>query len=83
MNVWIVASIVLAAALLPLLGVCVLAGEADALAAIEAGAVILTTVLMLMSEGFHRQPFVDLAVTFAFVSVVGSLAFARMMEEDI
>lgn len=83
MNAWILASIVLVAALLPCLGVCLLAGEADALAAIEAAVVAVTTVLMLLAEGLHRPPFIDLAVTFAFVSIVGSLAFARMMEEDI
>ncbi|HEX3802019.1 MAG TPA: monovalent cation/H+ antiporter complex subunit F [Solirubrobacteraceae bacterium] len=83
MNVWILASIVLLAALLPCVGVCLFAGEADALAAVEAASVIVTTALMLLSEGFHRQPFIDLAVTFAIVSTVGSLAFARMMEADI
>ena len=36
----------------------------------------------LLSEGFHRQPFVDLAVVLALVSTVGSLTFARMMEHD-
>ena len=83
MNVWVAASIVLLVALIPCLGVCLFAGEADALAAVEAAAVVVTTVLMLLAEGFHRQPFIDLAVTFAFVSIVGSLAFARMMEEDL
>jgi multisubunit Na+/H+ antiporter MnhF subunit len=37
----------------------------------------------VLSEGFHRQPFVDLAVVLAVLSVVGSLAFARLMEGDI
>ncbi len=83
MNAWILASVVLLVALLPCLGVCLLADEADALAAVEAAAVAVTTVLMLLAEGLHRSPFIDLAVTFAFVSIVGLLAFARMMEEAI
>jgi multisubunit Na+/H+ antiporter MnhF subunit len=37
---------------------------------------------MVLSEGFHRQPFVDLAVVLALVSIVGSLAFARLMEGE-
>ena len=41
---------------------------------------LAVTALMLLSEGFHRQPFVDLAVVLALVSTVGSLTFARMME---
>jgi ABC-type dipeptide/oligopeptide/nickel transport system permease subunit len=42
-----------------------------------------TTVLIVLSEGFHRQPFIDLAIILAVLSVVGSLAFARIMESDI
>jgi multisubunit Na+/H+ antiporter MnhF subunit len=46
-------------------------------------ATLATTVLMLLSEGYHRQPFIDLAVVLAAVSLVGALAFARMMERDL
>ena len=42
-----------------------------------------TTVLMILAEAFHRQPFIDLAVVFALLSIVGSLAFARLMEQDL
>jgi len=38
---------------------------------------------MLLAEGFHRQPFVDLAVVFAPMSLVGSMMFARLMERDL
>ena len=41
------------------------------------------TILMLLAEGFHRQPFIDLAVVFAPMSLVGALAFARLMESGI
>ena len=83
MNVWILACVVLLAAMVGCLGVCVVCDAPQALAAVEVAGTLLTSALMLMSEGFHRQPFVDLAVTFAFMSVIGALAFARMMERDI
>jgi multicomponent Na+:H+ antiporter subunit F len=83
MNVWLVAAIVLVVALAPCLAVCLLAGETDALAAVELGSTLLTSVLMLLAIAFERQPFIDLAVAFVLVSIVGSLAFARFMEEDI
>ncbi len=83
MNEWTVVALVLIVALLPCLVVCVLAGATHALAAFEVACTLLTTVLMLLSEGFHRQPFVDLAITFALVSIVGALAFARLMERDL
>lgn len=83
MNEWEVAATVLVVALIPCLGVCVFAGAAHALAAFEVAGTLLTAVLMLLSEGFHRQPFVDLAVVAALVSIVGALAFARLMEQDL
>jgi multisubunit Na+/H+ antiporter MnhF subunit len=61
----------------------VLADAAAALAAFEVASTIATTVLMVLSEGFHRQPFIDLAVVFAPMSMIGSIMFARLMERDL
>ena len=83
MSVWLLTALVLVLAWLPCLAVCLLASEFDALAAIELGSTLLTTVLMLLSIALKRQPFIDLALAFVLVSIVGSLAFARMMEEEI
>jgi multisubunit Na+/H+ antiporter MnhF subunit len=83
MNKWEIVAVVLAAALAPCLGVAMFAGAESALAAVEVASALLTSVLLVLSEGFHRQPFVDLAVVFALVSVVGGLAFARLMERDL
>ncbi|MGH2835349.1 MAG: monovalent cation/H+ antiporter complex subunit F [Solirubrobacteraceae bacterium] len=83
MNAWLLAAVVLVLAWLPCLVVCLLGSELDALVAVELGSTMLTTVLMLLSIALQRQPFIDLALAFVLVSIVGSLAFARMMEEDI
>jgi multisubunit Na+/H+ antiporter MnhF subunit len=83
MNEWLVVAIVLIGALLPCLAVCLLSGATHALAAFEVASTLLATVLMLLSEGFHRQPFIDLALTFTVMSIVGALAFARLMERDV
>jgi multisubunit Na+/H+ antiporter MnhF subunit len=83
MNEWELAALVLAGAMLPCLGVCALASATGALAALEVASTLLTTILMLLSEGFHRQPFIDLALVFAVLSVIGAVAFARLMERDI
>jgi multisubunit Na+/H+ antiporter MnhF subunit len=50
---------------------------------VQVGGVLLTTILMLLTEGFHRQPFIDLAVVSALMSAVGMLTFARLMERDL
>jgi multisubunit Na+/H+ antiporter MnhF subunit len=38
---------------------------------------------MALCEGVHRQPFIDLALLFAFLSMIGAMAFARLMEGQI
>lgn len=83
MNEWQLAALVLTAALIPCLGLCALAGATHALAGLEVASTLGATVMMLLSEGFHRQPFIDLAVILALVSIVGAFVFARMMERDL
>jgi multisubunit Na+/H+ antiporter MnhF subunit len=83
MNKWEIAAIVLAAAIVPCVGVCMLSSAASALAALEVASTLGATALVALAEGFHRQPFIDLALVLAVLSVVGSLAFARIMEADI
>ena len=80
MNRWEIAALVVIVALLPCVAVAAVASAASALAAVEVASVLTVTALMLLSQGFHRQPFVDLAVVLALVSTVGSLTFARIME---
>lgn len=80
MNEWQIAALVLAVALIPCVLVVVLTDPGHGLAAMEVASVLVITILMLLSEGFRRQPFVDLAVVLAPMSVVGSLTFARLME---
>jgi multisubunit Na+/H+ antiporter MnhF subunit len=38
---------------------------------------------MLLAEGFHRQSFIDLAVIFGVMSLIGGHTFARLMERDL
>jgi multisubunit Na+/H+ antiporter MnhF subunit len=83
MNEWEIAAIVLIAAIVPCVAVCAFASAGAALAALEVAGTVATTTLIVLSEGLHRQPFVDLAVVLAVLSVIGSLAFARLMEGDI
>jgi multisubunit Na+/H+ antiporter MnhF subunit len=83
MNEWEIAATVLAFALIPCLVVCLVSGPPHGLVAMEITGVLVTTILVLLSEGFHRQPFVDLAVVLAPMSLVGSLTFARLMERHL
>jgi multisubunit Na+/H+ antiporter MnhF subunit len=83
MNEWEIAAAVLTGAMLPCVGICLFLGAAHGLAAFEVASTLTITALMVLSEGFHRQPFVDLALVLALLSLVGALAFARLMEARI
>lgn len=83
MNEWEIAAVALGFALLPCLAVCALAAVEHGLVALELAGVLVSTILMLLAEGLHRQPFVDLAVVFAPMSLVGALLFARLMERGL
>jgi len=84
MNEWILAAIVLVlGGILPCLVVSVRASVMEGLVALEMVGVIAVLVLLLVAEGFQRQPFVDLALVLALLSFVGTLAFVRFMEREI
>jgi multisubunit Na+/H+ antiporter MnhF subunit len=83
MNEWEIAAAVLGFALLPCVAVTLLTPPMAGLAGLQVASVLLSTILVLLSEGFHRQPFIDLAVVFAPMSMIGSIMFARLMERDL
>lgn len=83
MNEWEIAAAVVAVAIAPCLGVCAFTNATSALAAFELAGTLLASALMVLCEGFHRQPFIDLALLFALLTMVGAFAFARLMERDL
>ena len=84
MNVWILAAVVLVlGGIVPCLAVCVRASAMEGLVALELSGVIAVLVLLLLAEGFQRQPFVDMALVLTVISFVGSLAFVRYMEREL
>jgi multisubunit Na+/H+ antiporter MnhF subunit len=82
-NVWLIAAIALLPGLLACGLACTLFGVLDALVGLELMGVLSTVELMLLAEGTHRQPFVDLALVLAVMSFIGCLAFARLLERGI
>jgi multisubunit Na+/H+ antiporter MnhF subunit len=81
MNEWLLAAaVLLVGGLVPL---AIAAATADAMSgavALNLGGPVTALILLLLSEGLHRQPFVDLAVVLAVVSFAGSVIVARFLE---
>jgi multicomponent Na+:H+ antiporter subunit F len=83
MNQWLVGAAVLAVCLVPCAAVCFFAGPLSGLAALQVAGGLTTGMLILLSESFRRQPFIDLALVFAVLAVVGGIIFARLLERDL
>jgi multicomponent Na+:H+ antiporter subunit F len=79
-NAWLVAAMVLLVGLVPLLVVCVRNSALDALVALELASTVTTLVLLLLAQGYRRDPFFDLALVSALLSFAGALTFARFLE---
>ena len=80
MNAWLVAATVLVSGLLPCLWVAMRDSIVGALAALELASTITTLTLLLIAQGLHRDPFVDLALVSAVLSFAGALVFVRFLE---
>ncbi|MGI8712410.1 MAG: monovalent cation/H+ antiporter complex subunit F [Solirubrobacteraceae bacterium] len=81
MNEWILAAtVLLIGGLLPLAAAALISDAMAAAAALNLGGPIAALILLLLAEGLHRQPFVDLAVVLAVVSFAGSVIVARFLE---
>jgi multisubunit Na+/H+ antiporter MnhF subunit len=80
-NVWLIAATVLLAGLLPCGWVLVRARIVDGLVALELGSTVVTLVLLLLAEGFHRSSYFELPVVLAALSFVGTLVFIRFLGE--
>jgi multicomponent Na+:H+ antiporter subunit F len=79
-NAWLIAATALLAGLVPLLVVCVRQSALDALVALELASTITTLVLLLLAQGYRRDPFFDLALVSSVLSFAGALTFARFLE---
>jgi multicomponent Na+:H+ antiporter subunit F len=79
-NLWLIAAAAMIVALIPCGIVCLRGNATDRLVGLEAAGLIATLILLLMAEGFERQPFTDLALALALLSFGGGLVFVRFLE---
>ena len=80
MNAWLIGALALLPGVLACVWVCARSDVIAGLAALELAGTLSTVVLIMLAEGIHRQPFIDLALVLAVMSLIGSLAFARLLE---
>ena len=80
MNVWLIATTVLLTGILPCLWVAMRGSMVSALAALELASTITTLSLLMIAQGLHRDPFMDLALVSSILSFAGALTFVRFLE---
>jgi multisubunit Na+/H+ antiporter MnhF subunit len=80
MNIWMAASIALSCGLGLCLVACVRSSAAAALAALNLAGVVCALSLLTLTVALARQPFADLAVVLAPLSMGGTLAVVRFLE---
>ena len=81
MNVWLLAATVLLAGLVPCGWVLLRGRLLDALVAFELTSTLVTVVLVLLAEGFHRSSYFVVPLVLAALSFVGALVFVRFLGE--
>jgi multisubunit Na+/H+ antiporter MnhF subunit len=79
MNVWLVAATTLLLALVPCGWVLLRGRLTEALVALELTSTLVTIVLVLLAEGFHRSSYFVLPLVLGGLSFVGSLVFIRFL----
>jgi multisubunit Na+/H+ antiporter MnhF subunit len=78
-NAWLVAATVLLLGLVPCGWVLLRGRLNDALVAVELVSTLVTLVLLLLAEGFHRSSYFELSLVLAALSFVGALIFVRFI----
>jgi multisubunit Na+/H+ antiporter MnhF subunit len=78
-NVWLVGATALLAGLLPCGWVLLRGRLTEALVALELSSTLVTVVLLLLAEGFHRSSYFTVPLVLAALSFVGTLVFIRFL----
>jgi multisubunit Na+/H+ antiporter MnhF subunit len=78
-NVWLAAATVLLATLAPLGWVLLRERVLDGLVALALASTLVTVVLLLLAEGFHRSSYFTLPLVLAGIGFVGTLVFVRFL----
>jgi multisubunit Na+/H+ antiporter MnhF subunit len=79
-NAWLLAVAIMMVGLVPCAWICLRGHPGDRLIALLMGGTVNTLLLLLMSVGFKRGAFADLAIALAVLSFGGGLLFARFLE---
>ncbi|MGB7135043.1 MAG: monovalent cation/H+ antiporter complex subunit F [Acidobacteriaceae bacterium] len=82
-NPWILTAIITGATLIPCAWMCLRGSPERRLVGLEMTGIIVTILLVLLTVGEQRLPFIDLPLTLAVLSFGAGLVFARFLEKHL
>ncbi len=77
---WTITAIALLVCMLGPFVRCIRGDAVSRLVGLQAGGSLCAVILLVLSQAYHRMPFVDLALTVAFLALGAGLVFARFLE---
>lgn len=83
MNLWLIAAAAVIATLAPCAVMCLRGTPERRLVGVEMTSLVVTITLVLLTVGFGRLPFIDLAAALAVMSFGGGIVFARFLEKHL
>lgn len=83
MNAWLIAAIAVGTCLIPCADLCLRGRVERRLVGLELASIFVTLLLVLLTVGFHRLPFMDLPLSLAIMSLGAGLVFVRFLERHL
>lgn len=83
MNPWLAASYAVGLCLIPCADLCLRGTVERRLVGLELSGILVTILLVLLTVGFYRLPFIDLALTLAILYLGATLVFVRFLEKHL
>lgn len=83
MNHWIITAIAIGATLIPCAWMCLRGTPERRLVGVEMTGMIVTLLLILLTVGYGRLPFMDMPLTLAVLTFGAGVVFARFLEKHL
>jgi multisubunit Na+/H+ antiporter MnhF subunit len=82
-NLWVTAGALTALALIPCAFMCLSGPPERRLVGLEMTGVLVTMILVMLTIGYGRLPFIDLPLALAILLFAAGLVFARFLEKHL
>ena len=83
MNPWMITAVSTGGCLIPCAWMCLRGSAERRLVGLEMTGILVTILLILLTLGYRRLPFMDMPLTLAILSFGAGVVFARFLEKHL